>query len=41
KVFKDIVKDLDNDIDIDAAKSIQEVEKQIYLILDKHFNLQN
>lgn len=41
KVFKDLVKDLDNAIEIDAAKSIQEVEKQIYLILDKHFNFQN
>ncbi|MBK2357016.1 dTMP kinase [Francisella hispaniensis] len=41
KVFKDLVKESDNAIEIDAALSIQEVEKQIYLILDKHFNFQN
>lgn len=41
KVFKDIVKESDNAIEINAAQPIQEVEKQIYLSLDKHFNFQN
>ena len=41
KVFKDIVKKSDNAIEINAAQPIQEVKKQIYLSLDKHFNFQN
>ncbi|APC92289.1 MULTISPECIES: dTMP kinase [Francisella] len=41
KVFKDLAKESENAIEIDAAQPIQEVEKQIYLSLDKHFNFQN
>lgn len=41
QVFKDLVKKSDHAVEIDASLSIDEIEKQIYQELDKHFNFQN